>query len=65
MQIIESDTVIVSPDGRASLDAKRLFAKPHIRNSMELMRQMMVRIRKTNHEVGSSIHRRNDAAAIP
>lgn len=65
MPVIESDTVIVSPDGRASLNAERLFAKPHIKESMERMREMVARLKEKNHEVGSSIQRRNGAAAIP
>lgn len=36
---IESDTVIVTTDGRARLDVKRLFEKPDVKKSLRRMKE--------------------------
>jgi hypothetical protein len=45
---LDSDIVTVTPDGRSTVDAKRLFTKPHIR---EMLREMTAMWRRMQREV--------------
>ncbi len=42
----KSDTVIITPDGRLTLDVDKLFAKEHIKQTIEEMIKKIVIIKR-------------------
>jgi hypothetical protein len=45
--VTESDTVIVTRDGRAQLDVEKLFQKAHVQESLRQMREKIEQARRS------------------
>jgi two-component sensor histidine kinase len=55
MTVSESDTVIVTTDGRARLDVQKLFEKSHVKQALK---EMQDKIQKVSHATDSLLEKK-------